>query len=153
MALQLLAPLPPTPIRVREEWTAIPGYSWLQLGKCWYRSAADDGSIDDGSMIGSIDGATEPPPAVAAPAEAEKRAPQPPWEMLRRTPGNSTVSDGSEAVDIIATVSQAGQPHKLVLVLVYRPPVDSWVRAITLPASPPQQKLRTLHQPGCISIL
>ena len=142
MALQLLAPLPPTPIRVREEWAATPGYSWLQLGKCWYRSAADL----------CIDGATEPP-AVAAPAEAEKRAPQPPWEMLRRTPGNSTVSDGSEAVDIIATVSQAGQPHKLVLVLVYRPPVDSWVRAITLPASPPQQKLRTLHQPGCISIL
>ena len=103
----MLAPVPPKPVRVREEWAETPGYGWLQLGKCWF----------------SAEGAGH------APKE---------WEMLRRssdaTQGQASASadSSSQAVDILAVLERQGKPDALVLVLVYRPPVDTWV--IEMPA-------------------
>jgi ADP-ribose pyrophosphatase len=105
--MELLAPVPRKPVRVREEWAEVPGYGWLQLGKCWFKADGMDGDAK-------------------------------PWEMMRRS---SDVSEGqasanadlsSQAVDILATLERVGQPDALVLVLVYRPPVDNWV--IEMPA-------------------
>jgi ADP-ribose pyrophosphatase len=105
--MELLAPLPPTPVRVREEWAETAGYGWLQLGKCWFTSGEAD-------------------------ADEEPKE----WEMLRRgtddSEGPASASAVSQAVDIIATLERPGLPDALVLVLVYRPPVDTWV--IEMPA-------------------
>lgn len=105
--MELLAPLPPKPVRVSEEWAETAGYGWLQLGKCWFSSGEGDNDPKE-------------------------------WEMLRRssdaTKGRASASadSNSQAVDILATLKRRGQPDALVLVLVYRPPVDTWV--IEMPA-------------------
>jgi 8-oxo-dGTP pyrophosphatase MutT (NUDIX family) len=108
--MELLAPVPPKPVRVREEWAEVPaGYGWLQLGKCWF-SASADGTDDESKE----------------------------WEMLRRSSdiskgqASANADSSSQAVDILATLERVGQPDALVLVLVYRPPVDTWV--IEMPA-------------------
>ena len=58
------------------------------------------------------------------------------WELVRRSTdlneGRASASAKSEAIDIIATLRRSGLPDALVLVLVYRPPVDTWV--IEMPA-------------------
>jgi len=104
--VELLEPVPPPPRRVAEEWAEPEGYGWLQLGKCWY---AGHGEPD---------------------AEARE------WELVRRssddTTGRASATASSQAIDIIATLRRSGRPDALVLVLVYRPPVDQWV--IEMPA-------------------
>ena len=73
MSVELLGPLPPTPLRVSEEWAETPNHSWLQLGRCYYTSGEPT--------------ATDEPKA---------------WEMVRRSTdlsvGRASASAKSEAV-------------------------------------------------------